>query len=105
MKTVIMLGLLLATMLHGEEWTAGGVSMEPLIHKGQKYISVVVPFASLQAGDIVVYRNPFHHPYDVTTHQLVRKTKRGWVTKGVANAKEDIGLCTEKNFVGLVSLK
>lgn len=83
--------------------TARGVSMNPVIHEGERLVIDPIQYRDLAAGEIVTYDNYFYGRLPVT-HRLVRKTPRGWVTKGDNNDRTDPGLCSEKNLIGIVTL-
>ena len=47
----------------------------------------------------VAYRN---RKGEQVIHQLVRKTRRGWVAKGLNNLREDPDPATEANLIGVL---
>lgn len=79
-----------------------GTSMEPTIKDGAKLFLVSVDFESLYVGEIVIYANSFY-PEDSLTHRLVRKTPKGWITKGDNNLTEDRGFVTRDNLIGAIA--
>jgi signal peptidase len=73
-----------------------GGSMEPEISVG----SVLVIDTSARkprAGDIVTFREPSGQ---VVTHRVVRTGKKGLVTRGDANAANDLGRRSESEVLG-----
>lgn len=60
-----------------------------------------VPYRNLRAGDTVMYLNPF---WGQINHRLIRKTAIGWIAKGDNNARRDLGLVTETNYIGVTRL-
>lgn len=70
-----------------------------------------VPFKDLKPGMVVRYKNPWmsqipgHNDkhYDAVVHRLERKNIFGqWVAKGDNNEKEDMGIVSERNYLGVV---
>lgn len=56
-------------------------------------------FSSLKVGDVVVYRNAW---MGYISHRIVRKDWLGhWITKGDANEREDMGILTEREYIGV----
>lgn len=90
------------------------VQVSPLTHSMNLPATVVVraiPFADLRVGMVVRYRNPWYGEIPghngtftySTLHRLVRRNCRGqWIAKGDNNDREDRGIVTEANYMGVV---
>ena len=108
MKTLLLL-LLLAAPLPGFEITVGWTgSMRPALRGGERLeCHLDVPYEDLKPGDIVLFKSyfrPAFHQDQPIIHRLVRKTPRGWITKGDNNERCDVGLMTESLYIGVVYL-
>jgi signal peptidase len=65
-------------------------SMQPTLNPGDGFLAVPNTIAGpVKEGDIVVYRAEELHGGDLTTHRVMGKTDRGYITKGDANAFTD----------------
>ncbi len=79
--------------------TIRGDSMEPVLQDGTVILLHRVPFSELEMGMEVAYRN---RKGEQVIHQLVRKTRRGWIAKGLNNLREDPDPVTEANLIGVL---
>lgn len=92
---------------NGADWVGvlGTGSMRPYIPAGDPLRVVAwvrrerVPFDSLRAGDLVLFR---HERAGVVVHQLATLDAGGWSTGGLGNARYDSGRVTAANFLGRV---
>lgn len=65
-------------------------SMEPTINTGDGYVSIPSAVAGpIEKGDVVVFQAQKLHGGSLTTHRIVGKTDRGYLTKGDANPFTD----------------
>lgn len=76
-----------------------GDSMNPLYAAGTILVLREVPFTALQRGQTVVFRNIRQR---AVAHVLVARTRDGWRTQGVNNAKYDPAPLAADNLVGVV---
>jgi len=76
-----------------------GDSMLPLIHPGDWLrVDKTVPYRDLKAGMVAV----FNWQGELVSHELVRLTRYGWITKGINNRDPDRDYLTERDYVGVV---
>lgn len=81
-----------------------GKSMSPTL-SGDDYLRVeMVPFSSLEIGDIVVYHNLWGGK-SLTCHRILRKglRKDSFIMRGDGNNSNDMGLLTARNYRGKVT--
>ncbi|MFC6756384.1 MULTISPECIES: signal peptidase I [Haloarcula] len=65
-------------------------SMEPTIETGEGFVAIPADVAGpVEEGDVVVFRAEEIQGGGLTTHRVVEKTERGYVTKGDANPFTD----------------
>ncbi len=77
-----------------------GESMEPFFGDGALVVVKAIPFARLQSGSLVVYRNRFG---ELIAHRVVAVVPGGgWRVKGQANSRADSTLVTAGNLIGVV---
>ena len=76
-----------------------GGSMVPFFEDGAVVVVKALPFARLQTGMLVVYRNRFN---EIIVHRIVGSAAGGWRAKGQANGRVDSTLVTAGNLIGMV---
>lgn len=103
---LVMLGLVwMGTQCRADLTYVSGKSMLPTIQDGQMVeTNRAYPFALLRAGDIVVRDGLIGHQ-GLTTHRLMVKRPGGWITQGDNNLRPDMGLMSERHYIGVVRLK
>lgn len=74
-------------------------SMLPMIQPGDWLQVKQVSYRSLRAGQVALFR----WQGLLVTHRLVSKTRFGWITRGIHNARIDASYLTEKDFLGIVT--
>lgn len=74
--------------------------MEPLYTSGTLLVIEPVPYASLQRGATVLYRNKAGLP---VTHLLVARARDGWRATGLNNRRADAEPVNVDNFIGVVT--
>lgn len=79
--------------------TIVGSSMEPVLPEGTVVVLRRVQFSELESGMDVAYTSARG---EQIVHQLVRRTSRGWVARGLNNPREDPDLVTADNLIGVV---
>lgn len=97
---------------YGEDVTCEGWSMCPTLpFKSKHFLNRFYPYGSLQPGMVVARHGVIDAPGVDICHRLVRFQHRdwlhrsaGWVTKGDGNSRPDMGLMTEKNYLGVVPI-
>lgn len=77
----------------------GGNSMKPLYPSGTILVLSRVPYASLQPGQTVVYRNQRHK---TVAHVLIAKARDGWRVRGLNNRTHDMEPVVSTNLLGVV---
>lgn len=84
-------------------YTLQGKSMEPLICQGYKfYVDTSFPYDSLQAGDLVIYKNKAS-TCGITCHMLYeRGSKDHWRTYGINNKTIDPWVMNKDDYLGKV---
>ncbi len=76
-----------------------GRSMQPLYPNGTLLVVQPMPFAALQRGMTVMFRNAANHS---VTHVLVARTSDGWRTAGLNNRRDDYVCVNAGNIAGVV---
>lgn len=76
-----------------------GDSMLPLYRDGTVLVLEAMDTSSWRAGMTVVFIGDRGRP---VAHTLVRKTWRGWIAGGLANAERDRTLVRPENYLGTV---
>lgn len=76
-----------------------GRSMQPLYPSGTVLVVRPMPFAALQRGMTVMFRNRSNHS---VTHVLVARTPNGWRTAGLNNRRDDYVCVNAGNITGVV---
>lgn len=86
---------------HAQTWRGSGLSMEPLIPADAWIVTEVLPYETLEIGQVVLfYRTPGRR----VAHALIKKTREGWVTIGVNNRQvADYTRVTRRNYIGVVT--
>lgn len=65
-------------------------SMEPTLSSGDGFIAIPNAVAgSVEEGDVITFRAQTLHGGGLTTHRVVGKTERGYITRGDANPFTD----------------
>ena len=106
MIVMIVLGLIVAVphLLGYEQYVVVSGSMEPAIPVGSLVMAKPVKPAELQVGDVIVFYTERHIDTPVT-HRVVenRIDEREFITKGDANAANDITPVLYENIDGKVA--
>lgn len=90
----------LADRTHGAfVLVGGGNSMRPLYEPGTILVLRQIPYARLQRGQTVLYRN---QRQKIVAHVLVAHARDGWRARGLNNPQHDMEPIQEKNYVGVV---
>jgi signal peptidase I len=76
-----------------------GQSMEPLYGQGTVVFTNTKSFDEVKVGDIVVYHSS--RGFNVC-HEVVGKSWRGFIMRGLNNTKWDEEYMTRANFLGVV---
>lgn len=76
-----------------------GDSMAPIYGENSVIVTHPIGFDELEAGMIVEFISETHGR---VVHQLTRKTRHGWKSKGINNPVEDAGHVTADNLIGVV---
>ncbi|MFI5336860.1 MAG: hypothetical protein ACHQ5A_08755 [Opitutales bacterium] len=76
-----------------------GESMQPLYPPGTILVLQTVPYARLQPGQTVLYRNRENR---TVAHVLVARTRDGWRITGLNNPTHDMEPVHAGNLVGVV---
>jgi hypothetical protein len=76
-----------------------GQSMQPLYAPGTILVMEQLPFAKLERGQTVLYRN---QSGKVVAHVLVAKARDGWRIAGLNNQSYDLEPVQAANLVGVV---
>jgi signal peptidase len=86
----LVIGQLLGTpVLFGYVETG---SMAPTMQAGDGFIAIPAAISGpIESGDVVTFRAEELHGGGLTTHRVVGKTERGYITKGDANSFTDQG--------------
>ncbi len=76
-----------------------GLSMRPLYEPGTILVLRQLPYAKLQRGQTVLYRN---QEEKIVAHVLVTRTRDGWRAQGLNNSVHDMEPIRAENLVGVV---
>ncbi len=77
-----------------------GQSMAPIYGENTVIVTTPIDFDELEAGMIVAFFSEERGGRVI--HQLTRKTRFGWRSKGLNNPVEDDGYVTAENLIGVV---
>jgi len=76
-----------------------GASMRPLYGPGTIMVLRQIPYARLQRGQTVLYRNQHQK---IVAHVLIAHARDGWRARGLNNPQHDMEPIQENNYVGVV---
>lgn len=76
-----------------------GMSMRPLYEPGAILVLRQIPYARLQRGQTVLYRN---QQQKVVAHVLVTRARDGWRARGLNNPQHDMEPILVGNYIGVV---
>ncbi len=88
-----------AHLSHAFVLVGDGESMQPLYPSGTILVLQPLPFAKLERGQTVLYRDRDNH---LVAHVLVAKARDGWRITGLNNRTHDMEPVQAGNLVGVV---
>jgi hypothetical protein len=84
-----------------EVWRGLGLSMEPLIPPNAWIVSELLPYETLEPGQVVLYNSSSGRR---VAHALMKNTRQGWITVGVNNEQAiDPTRVTSYNYLGVIT--
>ncbi len=84
-----------------QAWRGQGLSMEPLIPPDAWIVSEMLPYETLEPGQVVLFNGSSGRR---VAHALVKKMRDGWITVGVNNEQGiDDTRVTRYNYLGVIT--